>query len=192
MTLKTSPPFRFLTRERFDQLVTRPTHIKGGEQIYLLWSNSPCVKISLYTALYFQASLTKLTCASQLTRNWPKLCSWKATTILTTAVSMSPLEICCEKVSLYLPPFLRSFHILTRCWTFSPTTHWSSSAVPRAHEPVHHLQNISPTPVLPTCSAMSTEPSQSKMTSTGTVGCDYRNILGLQLHNLFSPWMMIS
>ena len=84
------------------------------------------------------------------------------------------------------------FSYFTRCWTFSPATHWSSDAVPRAHEPVHHLQNISPTPILPTCLAMSTEPSQSKMTSTGTVGCDYRNILGLQLHNLFSPWMMIS
>ena len=85
-----------------------------------------------------------------------------------------------------------SFHILTRCWTFSSTTHWSSDAVPRAHDPVHHLQNISPTPILPTCSAMSTEPSQSKITLTGTFGCDYSNILGLQLHNLFSPWMMIS
>ena len=32
MSLKTSPLFRFLTQERFGQLVTNPTHIKGGEQ----------------------------------------------------------------------------------------------------------------------------------------------------------------
>ena len=74
MTLKTSPLFRFLTQERFGhQLVTSPTHIRGGElwclratiipttAASMLSSKICCRKVSLYLlpSLYNFHNLTR-------------------------------------------------------------------------------------------------------------------------------------
>ena len=74
MTLKTSPLFRFLTQERFGhQLVTSPTHMKGGElwclratiipttAASMLSSKICCRKVSLYLlpSLYNFHNLTR-------------------------------------------------------------------------------------------------------------------------------------
>ena len=131
MRLKT-PLLRFLIRERFGQLVTSLTHIKGGEQM--------CFRFQVTRFVWrFHYSLPNV-----FRHHWSSTPA-PADKELTTAASMLSSKICCHKVSLYLPRSLYNFHILTRCrlWNLSPLTHRSSDAILYPREPDHHLKNIS-------------------------------------------------